>query len=372
MENGRDLRYHMFIPLTFFLHKVGDPVNYHQNDALAKQHGKLLVDFANAEDTDEACLSFLSNIPTLFSATHKAVDQIKKTFPLLGSGSGLPGGSDQELLELLLEKKRLIAELNERFSEINYAIDDYDPLKSTLSLMSLDWERGAVDPLQEGETLDTENFDNGGFLQTFKMLGLSIVDGPVTIKIDAIKEEVETRMGANTLAQINQLARVGHTISELMTGADKERFNDLNTISEESQKIIKLHKKIENIQTECKKLLNPVIAGHSLNQNPALSHFLAIYNDMQINRITIGDNDGLIQVLPINENIFLDVKEIGDWYDVLLHTLAYCVVGFFESRRAKKNLRNCLQCEKYFIAKQGNQKFCVAACRLVWHKNKAV
>jgi hypothetical protein len=238
--------------------------------------------------------------------------------------------------------------------------------------MSLDWERAAVDPLQEGDTLDAENFDNGGFLQTFKMLGLSIVDGPVTIKIDALKEEVETRMGANTLAQINQLARVGHTISELMTGADKERLNDLNAISEESQRIIKLHKKIENIQIECKNLLNPIIAGHSLNQNPALSHFLAIYNDMKINQITIGDDDGLMHVLPINENILLDVKEISDWYDVLLHTLAYSVVGFFESSRAKKSLRNCLQCEKYFIAKQGNQKFCTAACRLVWHKNKAV
>jgi len=347
-------------------------VIYHQNDALAKKHGKLLVDFANAEDTDEACLSFLGNIHGLFSVTPKTVDQIKKTFPLLGSGSGLPGGSDKELLELLLEKKQLITKLNERFSEINYAIDDYDPLKSTLSLMSLDWERAAVDPLQEGDALDAEDFDNGGFLQTFKMLGLSIVDGPVTIKIDAIKEEVETRMGANTLAQINHLARIGHTISELMTGADKERFNDLNTISEESQVIIKLHKKIENIQTECKKLLNSEIAGHRLNQNPALSHFLAIYNDMQTRQITIGDDDGLIQVLPIDENIFLDVREIGGWYDVLLKAFAYCAVEFFKSKGAKKKLRNCLQCKKYFIAKQGNQKFCAAACRLVWHKNKAV
>jgi len=346
-------------------------VIYHQNDALAKKHGKLLVDFANAEDTDEACLSFLDNVHSLFSVTPKAVDQIKKTFPMLGSGSGLPGGSNKKLLELLLEKKRLIAKLNERFSEINYAIDDYDPLKSTLSLMSLDWERGAVDPLQGGDTLDAENFDNGGFLQTFKMLGLSIVDGPVTIKIDAIKEEVETRMGSNALARINQLASIGHTISELTTGADKERLNDLNAISEESQKIIKLHKKIEHIQTQCKKLLHPVIAGHNLNQNPALSYFLSIYNDMQINQITV-DDDGLIQVSPINEKMFLDVKEISNWYDVLLQVLAYCVVGFFTSRRAKKTLRNCLQCEKYFIAKQGNQKFCAAACRLVWHKNKAV
>ena len=347
-------------------------MNYHQNDALAKKHGKLLVDFTNAEDTDEACLSFLGNIHSLFPVTPKAVDQIKKTFPLLGSASGLPGGSDKVLLELLLEKKRLIAKLNERFSEINYAIDDYDPLKSTLSLMSLDWERAAVDPLQECDTLDAENFDNGGFLQTFKMLGLSIVDGPVTIKIDAIKEEVETRMGSNTLAQINQLARIGHTISELTTEADKERFNDLKTISEGSQKIIKLHKKIEHIQTQCKNLLNPVIAGHRLNQNPALSSFLAIYNDMQINQITIGDDDGLIHVLPINETMFLNIKDISEWYDVLLLALAYCVVGFFESRRAQKTLRNCLQCEKYFIAKQGNQKFCAPACRLVWHKSKAV
>ena len=344
----------------------------HHNDALAKKHGKLLVDFANADDTDEACDSFLGYAHSLFSFTPDAVNQIKKVFPSRGSGHGLPDGPNKKLLALLLEKKRLIAKLNERFSEINYAIDDYDPLKSTLSLMSLDWERGAVDPLQEGGSFHAEDFDNGGFLETFKMLGLSIVDGPVTIKLDAIRDEVATRMGSTTLARINQLAGIGHTISELMTGTDQEKLDDLNAISEESQKIIGLHQKIENIQTECKKLLNAVIAGYSLHQNPALSHFLEIYNAMPTNRIAVGHADCLIHLAPIDEDLFLGVKEIGGWYDVLLNAIAYSVVGFFISRRAKKLLSNCRQCEKYFIAKQGNQKFCAAACRRAWHKNKAV
>ena len=347
-------------------------MNYHPNDALAKKHGKLLVDFANAKDTDEACLSFLDYIPGLFAVTPQAIYRIQKTFPMLGSGSGLPGGSNKKLLELFLEKRRLIAKLNERFSEINYAIDDYDPLKSTLSLMSLDWERGAADPLQEGDTFNAENLEKGGFLETFKLLGLSIVDGPVTIKIDAIKEEVETRMGPNTLDQINQLARIGHTISELMTGADKDNLNDLDAISEKSQKIFELHKKIGHLQAECKELLNPVGTGHSLNQNPALLHFLDIYNAMPTNQMAIGDDDGLVPLAPIDENMFLGVKKICGWYDVFLNTLAYCVVGFFKSKRARSFLRNCQQCEKFFIARQGNQKFCAPACRLVWHKNKAV
>jgi hypothetical protein len=347
-------------------------VAYHQNDAVAKKHGKLLVDFANAEDTDEACISFLGYAHSLFSFTPNAVNQIKKAFPMRGSSSGLLGALNKKLLELFLEKKQLISELNERFSEINYAIDDYDPLNSTLSLVSLDWERGAADALQEGDTFDAENFSKGGFLQTFKILGLSIVDGPVTIKIDAIKDEVETRMGSNTLAQINQLARIGHTISELMAGVDENRFNDLNALSIENQKIIELHKKLENIQTECKKLLNSVIAGHSLSQNPALSHFLAIHNAMQTYQIVIGDDDCLIPVSPIKEKMFLEVKEIVDWYGVLLNAFSYCVVTFFKSTTARRFVGNCLQCEKYFIAKRGNQKFCAKGCRIVWHKNKAV
>lgn len=347
---------------------MGDPVAYPPKNVLAKKYGQAVIDFANAGDTDEACFGFFDNLQSLFAFTPEVANQIKHAFPALGSRAGLSDGLNQKLAELLLEKKRLLFKLNERFAGMNYSIEDYDALKRTLNLVSLDWERDRRDR----DALDTANSGGAGFLETFKLLGLSIVDGPITVKIDAITDEIEASMGSEALEQIRELAGIGHTIAELTNGLDEQRLDELNFLSEENRKIIKLHRKIEKVQSECRDLLDSASVGQRLNQIPALSHFLAIHNGMQTDKMVIGDDDCLLTVGPVDETTFLGVGQIGGWYDVLLKGISFCVVAFFKSRPASRLVRRCRQCRKYYLAKLSNQLYCAKACRLDWHKSNTV
>ena len=76
------------------------------------------------------------------------------------------------------------------------------------------------------------------------MLGLSIVDGPVSIKIDAIKGEIENLLGPLAAGQILNLIMAGHEIEELILKCGDDKYNDLQMLAEEHREVFNFHIKI--------------------------------------------------------------------------------------------------------------------------------
>lgn len=341
------------------------------NTGVDKKFGQFIVDFVNADGTEEAVLSCFRNLQQHFAFPPDFSEIVKILFPSIDVLSVMLNSDDKKLLEQIIEKNTIIKRLNEQFQSINYAIENYDPLSKTVNLMSLDWNRDTNGGLPETIPAGREDVDGGGFLQTLKLLGLSIVDGPVTIKIDAIRSEIEALLGKQASDQINRLTEVGHNIDELIIDIDEGRYEELNLLAEEHREVIDFHYKIEDIQTDIRQILDMEIEGKPFNEIPAFATYLEIYNTTGLHRLIIDGKNRLIAQSPINEHKYLTIKEVKGWLEVLRVDTAFCLIEVLKSVKSRKRLKKCLTCSSYFMARQPHiQKFCSRQCRLGQPKSK--
>ena len=332
---------------------------------LSKKYGHLLADFVNAEGTEEAVLTFLSGLQRHYSYSTDFFENLRIQFPSINIISTSLNDVEKELLKLILKKKEIVDQLNDQFKLINYGIENYDPLSKTISMMSLEWNRDTSDGAAQDNQTGLPQADGGGFLQTLKMLGLSIVDGPVSIKIDAIKGEIENLLGSLAARQIINLIKTGHEIEELILMLADGKYEDLQLMAEEHREVFNFHKKIDTIRNDFAETLRMVIDGRPFHDIPILVSYLEIYNRVEFQRLIIGDQNRLIPVFSIDERQYFAVNEAEGWIDALQKLIAYCLIEFVKSEKNLVCLKKCITCGRYFIARQPKtQKYCMIKCRI--------
>jgi len=335
-----------------------------KND-LAKKYGRLVVDFVNAGSTDDAVLTFLRNLQGCFSFSYDFYDRMKQQFPSAGAVAGGLSDDEKKLLEIILDKNEIVAELNEKIRLIDYGIDHYDPRTRTISLKSLELkcDQGAGTTPKMGSGPNAAF--GGGFLQTLKLLGLSIVDGPVAIKIDAIRAEIEEFLGPIAAGQLSSLIRSGHEIEEFVSKFGEGKYEKIETLAKERSEIFNLHKKIAAIRTDCSDILRMITQGRPFHDIPALVEFLAIYNQAGPHRLVIGSDNRLLTVFPIDEHTDFAVQGIQAWQGALQRIVAFCLIEFLKFEKNIAHLKKCLTCQRFFLARQPKiQKYCAKQCRL--------
>jgi hypothetical protein len=340
-------------------------VVYSFKKASIKEHGKILTDFANAHAIDAACFTYFENIQNLLSFTPDFGKQILKIFPSLQSFLEPLNYTEKTLLKLISEEFQIIDYLNTQFSSIDYELTSYDSHNRMLNLMSSKWERS--EPDNQTSEMVSRMEENGidGFLNTLKMLGISAVDGPIAIKIDAIADEIKNHMGKETMDQIKNLMKIGRVIDESTSGFTENRLKNLQDLTQQFQVIDNFHQEIEKIQTDLRDILEGIVGGLSLKDIPMFLEFLKVYNSMQNKEIVISDNDALISLAPMNATNYLQINGVNAWSDVLLNEVAFWTVEFFRHEKAKRYIRKCSACSTYFIPNRlGKQKFCRKSCRL--------
>ena len=340
-----------------------------KND-IAKKYGLLLVNFVNAGSTEDAALSFLRNLQRSFSFSLDFHEKMKHQFPSIMTIAAALSEDEKRLLYIILNKNEIVDQLNTQFKLINYGIENYDPRARTIKVISLEWNRDTgSNKLKEAESgLAAPN--SGGFLQTLKLLGLSIADGPVTIKIDAIRAEIEDLLGPVAAGQISNLIRMAHEIEELLLRLGEASYEKLELLAEEQWEIFDLHKKIAAIQTDCGDTLKMIVEGRSFHDIPTLVKFLEIYNNVRPHRLVIGAKNRLLPVFPIDEHEYVAAEGIQGWQDALQKIVAYCLIEFLKSPKNRTHLKKCRTCSSYYIARQTKtQKFCKKECRLKWQQS---
>ena len=332
---------------------------------LDKKFGYFIVDFANAENTEDAILACLRNFQQNFQFSPDFYEMTKNLFPSLNVISVLLDNNDKKLLKHIFIKNDAINSLNEQLRPIKYMIENYDPLTRSVSLMSLDWGRDSKGDLSGNDQIGPDEPGSSGFLQTLKLLGLSIVDGPVNIKIDVISGEIAALLGPQAADQLHRLLEIGHVLEELISDSNEDRYRELHLLAEEHREVIDFHKAIEEIQINCRQILDMEIAGKSLKEIPALAAFIDTYNKSGAHQLRIAESNRLAAEFPINERKHLTIKGIEGWLDVLRTDTAYCMIEVLKSEKSRKRLKKCRTCSQYFIARQPHiQKFCTRQCRM--------
>jgi len=335
------------------------------NIDLAKKHGRLCIHFVNADSTEDAVLSFLRNIQRCFSFSPDFYQKMMTQFPSINTISAALSEDEKRLLDIILNKNKIVEQLNIQFKLISYGIESYEPRSRTINLMSLDRNRDTgANALKEGQP-GLADADGSGFLQTLKLLGLSSVDGPVTIKIDAIRTEIEDILGPVAAGRISYLIRVAHEFEDLVLKLGDTRYKKIELLAEDQWEIFDLHNKIAAIQSDCGDILKMFIEGRSFHDIPLLVDYLEIYNNVGPHRLVIGAENRLLPVFPIDEYENVAADGIQGWLGALQRLVAYSLIEFFKSEKDRKHLKKCRTCHIYFMARQPKiQKFCTKQCRL--------
>ncbi|CAB1085656.1 hypothetical protein D1AOALGA4SA_13140 [Olavius algarvensis Delta 1 endosymbiont] len=335
-----------------------------KND-LAQKYGRLVVNFVNAGGTDDAVLSFLRNLQGCFSFSHDFYNSIKNRFPSAGSIAGGLSDDEKKLLDVILDKNEIVGELNDKLKLINYGIEHYDPRTRTISLTSLERSRDPGDGTTQEMEFGPGPALGGGFLQTLKLLGLSIADGPVAIKIDAIRAEIEEFLGPVAAGQLSSLIRSAHEIEEFLLTFGGQSYEKIELLAKEQREIFDFHKKIAAIQTDCSDTLRMITQGRPFHDIPALAKFLAIYNQAGPHRLVIGSGNRLLTVFPIDEHADFATQGIQAWQVALQRIVAYCLIEFLKPEKNIAHLKKCLTCSRFFLASRPKiQKYCNKQCRL--------
>lgn len=338
---------------------------------LAKNYGLICVNFANADSAEGAVFSFLRNLQRSFSVSLDFYERMKSQFPSAITLAAALSEEEKRLLDFIVNKNRVVDRLNDQFKLINYGIENYDPRARTVKLMSLDWNRDTAASAPHEKTSGLSSTDGDGFLQTLKLLGLSIVDGPVIIKIDAIRAEIEERLGPVAAGRISNLISLAHEIEDLVLRLGDASYEKLERLAEEHRAIFDLDNKIAAIQADCGDILRMIIEGRSFHNIPTLVEYLEIYNHTNAHRLVIGADNRLLPVFPIDEHEYAAADGIQGWLEALQKMIAYCLIEFLKAEKSRRYLKKCQTCGKYYMARQPTtQKFCTKQCRLAWHKSK--
>jgi hypothetical protein len=330
----------------------------------SRKFGSLLVDFINADGAENALHAFFYDLQAYFSFSTNFYEKVKRLFPSINIFAAALNNAEYRLLELIVRKNRIVEKLNDQFKSINYCIESYDLNSRKLSLMSLEWNRDPHGKAPgKGEPGPPES-GSGGFLQTLNLLGLSIVDGPVGIKIDAIRNEIEELLGPLAVGQITNLVETGHAIEELLAGLPAGKFETLESLAKEHRELMEFQERIGGIQLDCEEILSMLMDGRPYHDIPALAEFLEVYNTAEYQRLIIADNNRLVAVFPIDERKYFAINEIEGWLEAMQKVIAYCLIEFLKSGKNISYLKKCRTCSRFFIARQPKrQKFCRKECR---------
>jgi hypothetical protein len=272
--------------------------------------GKILVDFANAETTNSACNTYFNNIKNLFNFSSKFDEHIKAVFPSLDSCFEPLNKTEKSLAELIIRESTLKDYLNQQFIPIDYELETYDPFNNALNLVSLKWDRNLSEAASEKTALLDENRQSIGFLESLKGLGVSAVDGPISIKIDALMDEINDLMGSTAVSKIRELMDLGRKIDILTTDFTEQRLKELYELCEVIRNILKLHSKVEKLQADIKTILETVATDKSLTKSTIFLSFIDRYNSLPKGELLISENDVLVQMPPINENSYFQIDNI--------------------------------------------------------------
>jgi hypothetical protein len=197
------------------------------------------------------------------------------------------------------------------------------------------------------------------------MLGLSIVDGPVFIKLDAVKNEIEALLGQPATECLNQLLSIGCSIADSTADVDKTRYEELDLLAKEHREVVEFHSQIEGIRNDCKQILEKVIDGQPYSRIPNFDRYVALFNKSGSHKVTINGGNELATVSLFEEHRYLAIREIDAWRHEILNAMAYCLIEFLRSGKNRRYLKKCITCHQYFIARQPTtQKFCCKECRL--------
>ena len=278
-------------------------------------YGKLVVDFANAESSDEACLKTLENIQHVFEFSSGFVERATKVFPTLSSQPKIKS-------KILWNKHKEIIQSIGKKLDYHYEVLDADYLKQTLTIAELHSARS---------------------------------------------DEWDPDAGEPRELPVREIAEISDKI-------DLETVEPLVGVWNQMY-ILNGHKQIDSIRKDLRDLLEQIIEGKNLYRNHLIRELLSAYDEMSKPKLVITKNGAITEEHTFSEESYLTKEAWESPHWTLLHKepLAYCLVKHILADEKREYVRKCEECKRFYISKtRRERKFCSDKCRLKLHNRERI
>jgi hypothetical protein len=315
--------------------------------------GEVVTDFANAKDTDEACLKHFGNIQHVLTFSPDFVQRIGDVFPWTAPFTSLSAG-ERELMELIYSEQMTKHEINKWLGVLCLRLEDCDPEQDTLLIEQYRFEGG----MSEGEPdIDVR------------------VDGQFSYRIDEFKAEFQDEIGSglrpDTFDGINALMDIARRIEEMTAALTSDRVKELYGLASMYHLVMMHHDQMVKIQDEFRGVLELISQGKPYHEIPSLPRLVGIYNGLPKSKMVLSEEDSFIEAAPINENDYFKIEGLHDWLKRIGADLTYCLVEFVRGEDSRRYMKKCYECQEYFISRtKREQKFCSGKCRSKHYHSK--
>ncbi len=300
--------------------------------------GKLVVDFVNSPTPEEAGTAFIRGAAKAFGFGPGFLDQALGRYPTrkLFDDSLLPG--DRELVDHLLEERRLLSIINNLPCNISLASYDYDGERTlTFKIQPLEPKWDNEDPYEEDLFRVAVGAEEAAWLEAVS----EMFDerAPLTLEMDEVKERL--------LACMKEYVELGDRILATRRAIPAERTHEARKMAAYYSRIQAEQEVLAELQERWKMILGEIVEAKDLPRNQTLLDLLLVYNMVNRRELAVNNEGALYEKPLFEESYFTERAGLADEY--YHNVLVYAFVGFLKAPGNRERLGKCPSCSTFFI-----------------------
>ena len=337
-----------------------------------KLYGVFIVDFVNAETTDQAGLAYLDNVPNVFDFPSKAVKKAREQFKKTKNHINSLSGHEKKIFEVMLTEHEhfcRVCELMEiQFPSLSYGGLDIET--NTIIFETICYDNKPIEELTD-EDEPCYEFDisesSKDYMEEVNQLLTDYIVYPEAGDSQRLSEICEN---------IEQECKAGRKIEQLKKSISEGKYREIRKLKDDHYQVLREHKSIEAIQFDLREMLQEIITTRSLANNEIVQKFLDQYKVISAENtyLTISKGGIIIEKTLFkqdffNERAYGDFRNFQKYYEF---PIIHAFVKFFKNPDNLKYLKQCEHCPKYFIAKRltETRKFCSRSCKNKFYNAK--
>ena len=297
---------------------------------------------------------YFEHLKTVFNFSEGSLKDINMFFPYYRKLNELFRGDEVEYGRLLFELRELRSDLYADLSKYGYDILGCNP-----QTKSLRYGNPNVEHKNEFEYSKEE----------IKL-----------IKLDELNSELENQFSGYYITvqeNIDKLFKITVQLNDIKNILEVKHGGRPPNLwmSVELQLFFNLHSSIQLSKRRFLSILSELLNGVKLKECSGIERILSAYNDNHIRSLVITGDNRLNREPVITEDTYLglDTKDHGFWETLLRQHLAYFFIEYLKSENSVQCLRQCKECNKFFVSKTKRpQKYCSDKCRLSHHNKKRI
>jgi hypothetical protein len=310
-----------------------------------RHFGRLVVDFVNASTAEEAGTVFILGAAAAFGFGQGFLDQALGRYPTLQFFENVLSASDRELVDLLLEERRLLSVINNLPCNISLASYDYDGervLNFKIQPLEPKWDN--ENPYEE----DVFRVPVGTSGKSWLAEVAEMFDdrAPLTTEMDEVREKL--------LGLMDEYITLTDRILAIRRDLPPEKTHEARKMAAYYSRIQAEQEVLAELQERWRMNLGEIMEAQDLSRNQTLLDLLVVYNMVNRRETAVSDDGALYEKPLFEESYFTERAGLADEY--YHNVLVFAFVEFLKVAGNHKRLRKCAHCDAFFIAAPGRSR----------------